>query len=140
MSGPALKQYDAHHAIHDAAFTEAEEMTAVVRALVEQGDEPNALQAAFALVEHWETRTLRHAESEETGFYLEAVQANPELHDDVLVLARDHAILRRIVQTIKQRLRAKSSPKDVLPYFQALLIVNEIHSRDEEQRLLLGGE
>lgn len=143
MSGPALRQYAAHHSIHDAAFQEAEELTSL---LAEQTRHPNLqtfTDLAYVLLEHWETRTLRHAEMEEQEFYQE-VQANfPQLQETVLRLSRDHDLLRCLAREIRTLLTEPGSREStdeahfaVLARFQTMLHLNRIHSREEEALLV----
>ncbi len=86
MSGPGLNQRDAHHAIHQAAFAEAEQLTLLLRRALRSSDQQRALQVAAALIEHWQTRTLHHAEAEETGWYREVLAERPERQADVSAL------------------------------------------------------
>jgi hypothetical protein len=139
MAGPGLNQHDAHHAIHQAAFYEAERLTLQLRRALRQGDQQQALQVASVLIEHWQTRTLRHAEAEETGWYREALAERPELQNDVTVLTRDHELLRLLLGEAQGILTARGIASGVVERFEAMLLVNSIHSREEERRLF-GGE
>lgn len=139
MSGPGLTQRDAHHAIHQAAFYEAERLTLLLRRALRTGDEQQALQLAAVLIEHWQTRTLRHAEAEETGWYREVLAARPERQADVIALTRDHELLRMLLAEIQGILSARGIASGVVERFEAMLLLNGIHSREEEHRLL-GGE
>lgn len=139
MSGPGLNQHDAHHAIHQAAFYEAERLTLQLRRALRQGDQQQALQVASVLIEHWQTRTLRHAEAEEAGWYREMLAERPELQNDVTVLTRDHELLRLLLAEAQGILTARGIASGVVERFEAMLLVNSIHSREEERRLL-GGE
>lgn len=96
-----------------------------------------AHQAAEHLIEYWETRIISHADAEEDGFYQEMAGKNPGLQDAVLRLARDHDLMRIIVQDVKVMLAEEGLTPGVLHQFHALLVVNAVHSRDEE-RLLFG--
>ena len=136
MSGPGLNQRDAHHAIHRAAFSEAERLTLLLRQTLRAGDQPSALQVAALLVEHWQTRTLRHAEAEETGWYREVLAERPELQSDVIALTRDHELLRILLDEIQGILAARGAAAGVVERFEAMLLLNGIHSREEERRLL----
>lgn len=97
MSGPALKQLNAHSSIHDTARGEAEELTAEFRRLVENALLREACETAGLIVEHWRTRTLRHATEEEAGLYREIVVAQPERVHDIGALTRDHDLMRALV-------------------------------------------
>ncbi len=136
MSGPALRQKDAHHAIHEAARNEAEEITLVLRRALKAQDTALALETAFILIEHWETRTLRHAESEETGLYREIEEQYPYKASDIRILERDHALMRILLEDIKQILYTSGPNALALTHFEAMLLLVGIHSREEEKRLL----
>ena len=136
MSGPALRQKDAHHAIHEAARNEAEEITLVLRHALKAQDSNLALETAFILIEHWETRTLRHAESEETGLYREIEEQYPHKAPDIRILERDHALMRILLDDIKQILYTSGPNALVLTHFEAMILLVGIHSREEEKRLL----
>ncbi|MFC4557321.1 hypothetical protein ACFO3D_03755 [Virgibacillus kekensis] len=71
MSGPALKHVDSHAAIHEAALNEAVELTNLLDKLVRDDQSDKAEELAYVIIEQWETRTLRHAESEESDLGLE---------------------------------------------------------------------
>jgi hypothetical protein len=138
-SGPSLTKREAHHAIHEAAFTEAEEMTRLLRHAALADDHERALHLVGVLVEHWQTRTLRHAEAEEQGWYRDLARERPDLQPDIVQLTRDHDLLRKLLDEIEQIVAARGWVAGVVERFEAMLLVNAIHSRDEEQRLL-GGE
>lgn len=140
MSGPGLNQRDAHHAIHQAAFHDAERLTLLLRQALRAGDQQQALQIAAVLIEQWQTRTLRHAEAEETGWYRDLVAERPELHDDVIALTRDHDLLRILLAEIQGILSVRGIAAGVVERFEAMLLLNGIHSRTEEQRLLTGAD
>lgn len=136
MSGPALTQKHSHHAIHEAAHGEAEELTVLLQKMMKQGDQTKLLELADVLIEHWETRTLRHAAAEEEGLYVDIVKEKPELKDKVIALTRDHDLMRILLTEIKERLPGHGVDRTVLARFEAMLLVNEIHSREEENHLL----
>ncbi|GLG01165.1 hypothetical protein Alches_12040 [Alicyclobacillus hesperidum subsp. aegles] len=138
MSGPALKQLDAHHAIHEAAFHEAQEMTVLFHHLVEKGDSERAVALAEAILDHWKTRTLRHAADEEIGFYQECREAMPHRAEEIAQLIRDHDLMRNLVAELEQLLSHTFDSRAISFRLDALLWVNEIHSRDEERCLLDG--
>ena len=136
MSGPGLNQKDAHHAIHQAAFHEAEQLTLALRQALRAGDQQHALQVAAVLIEHWQTRTLRHADAEEAGWYRELLAERPELDDDIIALTRDHELLRILLGEIQGILSARGIAAGIVERFEAMLLLNGIHSRTEEHRLL----
>jgi hypothetical protein len=137
MPGPSLRQLHAHHAIHQGGLSGAIAKTEEMEELLEAKEFEVAHQAAEHLIEYWETRIISHADEEEDGFYQEMAGKHPGLQDAVLRLARDHDLLRIIVQDVKAMLAEEGLTPGVLHQFHALLVVNAVHSRDEE-RLLFG--
>lgn len=135
MSGPSLRQLQAHRSIHRGAFGEAKEITEILQKLFSEGQPDKARQAADILMEHWEDRTLSHAQHEEEGFYLEKIQQNPDLQERITKLIRDHDLLRILMTQIKEILAKEGVTKEVIDRFEAMLLVNEIHGRDEETYL-----
>ncbi|EIM06698.1 hypothetical protein A1A1_09091 [Planococcus antarcticus DSM 14505] len=136
MSGPSLRQLHAHHAIHQGALSGALTKTEEVEDLLRAKEFEVARQAADHLLEFWETRIISHADAEEEGFYQEMIQQNSELKKPVADLTRDHDILRIIAADIKQLLVEEGLSYEVMKQFHALLVVNAIHSREEERMLL----
>lgn len=139
MSGPGLNQRNAHHAIHTAAAGEAERLTLSLRRALRTGDYEQALQGAHTLVEHWETRTLQHADAEESGWYRDLLVERPNLQTDIISLTRDHELLRLLLAEVRDILSAQGASSGVVERFEAMLLVNSIHSREEERRLLAEG-
>ncbi|MFD1848514.1 hemerythrin domain-containing protein [Oceanobacillus bengalensis] len=135
MSGPGLKHVDSHAAIHEAALNEASELNDILAKLIEHKQMDKALETAFIAVEHWETRTLRHADAEEKGLYKDLVEENPKLKDDVIQLTRDHNIMRFLVKEIKQSLEKEGFNKGVLEKLHALVHVDLYHNQEEERIL-----
>lgn len=138
MSGPALKKQHSHKSIHDGAYAEARDLTEIVEQLFEEERKEECSKAADMLVEFWETRVIAHADSEEeeeTGLYNEMIREQPELERDIIMLKRDHDILRIIVARLREDLKESDVEKKHLNEFNALLVVNQIHSRSEEEIL-----
>ena len=102
---------------------------------LKQGDLELAYQAADDLIEYWKTRVISHADAEEQGFYGEVAERNPDLKDAVIQLTRDPDLLRIMVKDIEQLREEENLSPAVLHKFHALIVVNEIHSRDEERML-----
>lgn len=150
MSGPALKQLQFHRAIHDAAHAEAEEMTGILRQCVRDGALEAAVATAALLVEHWHTRTLRHAAAEEEGLYREIVANDPGRAEDIAKLMRQHDHMRQLVSEVEERLPASALESEaagnvyrmsrnriheILVRLEALVQLVEHHSREEERCL-----
>lgn len=136
MSGPSLKKQDAHSSIHEAALNEAKELASLFHRCLEENDKEKALHIAEIIIEHWESRTLAHAQSEEEGLYKEMKEEHPELNDLVVQLTRDHDIMRRIVEQMKRMLENQEADKRFLKLLDGLIIVDLIHNEDEMNKLL----
>lgn len=135
MSGPGLKHLDSHVAIHEAALNEAIELNKIMFHLLKKGEEMKAKEVAYIAVEHWETRTLRHADAEENGLYKELVKENPELKEHIVALTRDHNLMRHLVKQIKDFLDTDGFNEQVLECFHALVHVDAFHNQEEEKIL-----
>ncbi|MGG6312105.1 hypothetical protein [Paenibacillus macerans] len=133
MSGPSLRKVDSHALIHEAALEEAKELTELLALSLRRGEREKALDIAWIAVEHWESRTLQHAQSEEEGLYVEALEMKPELRDAVVALTRDHNLMRELVARIRERLELGEAGEEVLQRFQALILIDLMHNRDEEE-------
>ncbi|MDQ0300338.1 hypothetical protein J2S78_002785 [Salibacterium salarium] len=131
MSGPALKHVDSHSSIHEAALHEAVEITDMLERLLRNRRMEQALELAYVLIEHWETRTLRHAKEEEEGLYKELAEHDPNLKEDIIALTRDHELLRLLAEEIKETLSADGMNESVLQRFQSLILVDELHNQKE---------
>jgi hypothetical protein len=136
MSGPSLKKQDSHSSIHEAALGEAQELREIFQKCLESGDAEKAVQVAEVTIEHWESRTLQHAEAEEEGLYKEMVEKYPELFEIVIQLIRDHDLMRRMVEQMKGLLLKNEVDERLVSYMDSLLIVDSIHNEDEMNNLL----
>lgn len=133
--GKGLKHVDSHAAIHEAALNEARELNEILGKLVSNHQMDKALEIAYIAVEHWETRTLRHADAEEKGLYKELVEEKPELKEEVIGLTRDHNILRYLIKEIKQTLESDGFTREVLEMLHTLVHVDHYHNQEEEKIL-----
>ncbi|MDR6998290.1 hemerythrin domain-containing protein [Neobacillus niacini] len=135
MSGPSLRKKHSHHSIHDGIYTEARDLTVVLKELVKEGENDKIKEVAEALIEHWETRTLAHAQSEEEGFFVEKLKEQPELNETIIKLKRDHQLLELIVAMIKEKMKQNGMTVEMTRYFDALLVLFELHNLEEEKYL-----
>lgn len=136
MSGPSLKKQDAHTLIHESALNEAKELRMLVQKCLEDGQKEKALKVAEVTIEHWESRTLQHAASEEEGLYKEMVVENPYLKPLVIQLTRDHDLMRRMVEQMKNLLINEEVDERMLSLMDSLIIVDSLHNEDEMDKLL----
>ncbi|PWU66720.1 hypothetical protein DLJ74_20145 [Gracilibacillus dipsosauri] len=131
MSGPALRKVDSHSAIHDAALQEARELTNVIERFWRNGNKERALKTAFITIEHWQTRTLAHADAEEEGLYQEIAAQSSEKHEKIMGLKRDHDLMRGIVSDLKEELSTNGMNEGIIQQLHALIIIDELHNQDE---------
>jgi hypothetical protein len=136
MAGPGLTGRESHHAIHQAAFAGAERLTRLLRQAVGANKREEALYLTGVLIEYWQTHTLPHAEAEETGWYREIIAMWPDRQVDVMVLTRDHELLRILLAEIQGILAVRGMTSGIVERFEAMLLINSIHNREEERRLL----
>lgn len=135
MGGPSLRQLHAHHAIHEGGLSGAIDKTEELEALLAAGETEAARTSADQLIGYWATRILSHADAEEEGFYEEMAGDDPERRLSIIKLTRDHDILRMVVADIVSKLADEGLTPEVMQRFHALIVVNEIHSREEERLL-----
>lgn len=136
-TGPALRKLASHRSIHEGAFSEARDLTDVVLQLYENNRKEDCLKAAKVLVEHWETRVIAHADTEDEGLFQEVLKEKPKLANDIQMLMRDHDLIRMIVQMINDQLTETGEvTKEVCQHFHALLTILTIHGKSEEIKLL----
>lgn len=136
MSGPSLKKVDAHSSIHEAALNEARELKELYRHCLKKDKKDKAFQVAEIIIEHWESRTLEHALSEEEGLYKDMVAENPDLTEIVIRLTRDHDLMRNVVGQMRDFVAEKKIGEEFVGYMDALIIIDEIHNEDEMNNLL----
>ena len=133
MSGPALRQADSHSSIHEAALGEAEQLTQLLRAYLSREAFEEAYETANVALEHWEFRTLAHAEAEEEGLYREIAEGWPQWRETIVALTRDHELMRQLAAEIRQTLAAETVDDGVARRFEAMILVDLLHNREEER-------
>jgi len=135
MSGPSLHKLDAHRSIHDGVVTEGRDLLHLllkVRREKLENHEKHARMTAEALIEHWETRLIAHADSEEEEFYNEKIKEKPELATPLTMLKRDHDLFRTIIEEIKQKMNQETISDEMIDYFKAIYVLAKIHNQQEE--------
>lgn len=137
MSGPALRQLSSHQSIHEGYYTEGRDLTELLVSLFNDQRLDDCSEVANALVEHWETRMIAHADAEEEGFYLEVFEKYPELEVQLTKLIRDHELLRMVVADVRELIQQEGISLRVLELFKGILLLVEIHSREEEKHLFV---
>ena len=111
-------------------------MTDLLVQLLKENRIEHSRVVATALIEHWETRTLAHAEAEEEGFYNDMAQQKPELSETVIMLRRDHDLIRLLVAEVKSSLAHEELSEAIMDRFKTIAQIVRIHSEHEEKYLL----
>ncbi|TDK62990.1 hypothetical protein E2K98_05905 [Bacillus salipaludis] len=140
MSGPSLRKQDAHTSIHESALNEAKELRALLNKCLKEEQIEKAQKVAEVTIEHWESRTLQHAESEEEGLYKEMAEEKPYLRQLITQLTRDHDLMRRIVEQMRNLLIQDEIDYRMISLLDSLIIVDSIHNEDEMNKLLTKNE
>ncbi|MBI0577273.1 hemerythrin domain-containing protein [Neobacillus cucumis] len=140
MSGPSLRKQDAHTSIHESALNEAKELRTLLYKCLKDEQKEKALKVAEVTIEHWESRTLQHAESEEEGLYKEMEEEKPYLRQLIIQLTRDHDLMRRIVEQMRNLLIQDEIDDRMISLLDSLIIVDSIHNEDEMNKLLTNNE
>lgn len=137
MSGPSLRQLHAHHSIHEGGLSGAITKTEELEEFIQAGEHVVAKYAAHHLIDYWETRIISHADAEEEvgGFYDEKLNQQQELATALIQLKRDHDLMKMILKNIKDTLTREELNDAILQQFQALIVLNNLHSQEEERLL-----
>lgn len=137
-TGPALRQLTAHRSIHDAAQSQARELTEMTIQLFKEEREEDCLKTAKILIEHWEEKIIAHADAEDEGFYQELLEEGNIPKKDLYMLMRDHDLFRQIVNHIKKQINEKNKVTEENIYeMYSLLVINDFHHQGEENTLFL---
>lgn len=137
MTGPSLRKKNAHHSIHDGIYSEARDLTSLLKKMVNENETEHLSEISDALVEHWEKRTLAHADSEEEGFFVEKLQDHPELEEIIIKLKRDHQLMHLVLDQIKETLAGEGVTDTAIRGFDTLLVLFQIHNTEEEKHLFI---
>lgn len=134
MSGPALRQPAAHHAIHQAAWQDAEEALELAAAMLaaSRGDEFARMVEIF--LEVVATRILAHAQEEEAGLYREWRAEHAGWGGEVDALIREHDTLRELAAAVEQAMRGHDAV-GAMSAMHRLLQASDLHARHEEEVL-----
>jgi len=58
------------------------------------------------------------------------------LREVIVTLKRDHDLMRILLKEIKEELSDQAFNESILARFDAMLLINQIHGREEERMLL----
>lgn len=135
-TGPALKQLTSHRSIHDAGQAQARALTEEVMQLFEEKQTEECLQAANALIEHWEEKIITHADAEDETFFQELLNREKIPDKHIYMMMRDHDLFRKITKHIKESIKQQEKvTMNHIYEFNTLLILNAFHHEGEEEYL-----
>lgn len=135
-TGPALKQLTSHRSIHDAGQAQARGLTEEVMQLFEDEQTEDCLEAAKALLEHWEQKIIAHADAEDESFFQELLAGDKVADQHIYMMMRDHDLFRQIAAHIRESIEQEEKvTRNHLYEFNTLLILNAFHHKGEEAYL-----
>lgn len=135
-TGPALKQLTSHRSIHDAGQAQARSLTEEVMQLFEENQTEECLQAAQALIQHWEEKIIAHADAEDESFFQELLAGEQIPDKHIYMMMRDHDLFRQIAAHIKESVTELGKvTMNHIYEFNTLLILNSFHHKGEEKYL-----
>ncbi|HIW13728.1 MAG TPA: hypothetical protein H9891_11305 [Candidatus Salinicoccus stercoripullorum] len=143
MDNLPLNDYSAHKDLHDEILGGAEEQLESMKTLLNKLEHKELADEMESFIEYVEERVLGHFDEEETdsGLYDRAVGREPALHDKVQRLKRDHELIRMMVGRMKEELsKDEVDFQKLIDHSVSIILVDELHSRDEENLLLGGSE
>lgn len=139
MTDLSLKAYSTHQKIHDEILGGAEEQLDSMKTLLNKLEHKELADEMESFIEYVENRVLGHFDDEEraNGFYDGAISRDPSLHDKVQRLKRDHELIRMMTDRMKNELaKDEVDFQKLIDHSASIILVDEIHSRDEEDSLL----
>lgn len=85
-----------------------------------------------------EEEMIHHYEkTERDGFYQDILDEKPELREKIHHLSRDLELIKIIIDLMKKELeKDEINFQKLVDYSSSVTLINEIHSRDEEESLL----
>lgn len=133
-AGPALKQLNAHRAIHDAGQAHAKALTASMIQLFHEDKTDESYEAAKELIKHWEDKIIAHADTEDMGFFPELIADSQYDKKGIYMMMRDHDLFRQITADLKEKLvNEKAVTQEMIYEFTSMIIINRYHHIGEEK-------
>ncbi len=130
-SGPALRQWASHHAIHNAAWHEASDALAAAEKAHQLSDSEAFSRIVEVFLEVVDIRILIHAREEESDLYQEWLEAQLMSSAEMNALIQDHDTLRQLTADIEQAMIA-GREQEVMSRMHRLLDRGASHSQHEE--------
>lgn len=134
VSGPALRQRDSHHAIHQSAWLEANDVLERAATLLRTTDVDRLVRVVEVFLEVIEMRILSHAHEEELDLYAEWIKQEERYRLPVASLVHEHDMLRQLASGIEVSM-IKGNHDGALTQMREFLRVSADHANHEEELL-----
>lgn len=139
MTNPSLKNWEEHKALHDEILGGAEERLDSMKTLLNKLEHKELAEEMESFIEYVEESVLGHAKKEEAsgGMYETIAKDDPKTVEKIRRLRRDHEIIQIMVDRMKEELsHDKVDFQKLIDHSVSIILVDEIHSRDEEDILM----
>lgn len=134
MSGPALRQREAHRAIHEAAREEALVVLSSIRRLLSSRDPTRARGAAHLFVEVYEAKVSLHLKAEELDLYPDLRREGVVGEGPLAQLLLEHEALRTLSALVARQIEPAPT-RSTAALMTALMVATSGHSAHEESVL-----
>lgn len=127
----------AHKDVHDKTMQEFAERRELLKQLLSKLEHETLVEEMEAFISYVEKEVLTHEEEASEYFYKTLAQEKPELKEKVQHLTRDYQLIRIMLDLMRKELSNKEIDfQKLVDYSSAVTLINEIHSKDEEESLL----
>ncbi len=134
VSGPALRQNESHHAIHQSAWLEASDVFEGAATLHRMNEVDRFARVVEVFLEVIEMRILSHAHEEEIDLYEEWLKSGAWCRPPIASLVHEHDTLRALASGIEASM-IKDNHESALTQMREFLRVSANHASHEEQLL-----
>lgn len=122
---------------HDRTIQEIARKRGLLKQLLNKLEHETLVEEMEAFISYVEEEVLTHEEEAPEHFYKTLVQEKPELKEKVQHLTRDYQLIRIMLDLMKKELSNEEVDfQKLVDYSSAVTLINEIHSKDEEESLL----
>jgi hypothetical protein len=135
----SIKNDTVHKNFHDFLIGKTAEWRIQMKHLLSKLEHETLVEEMEAFIKYVEEEILNHNASEEApgGLYEEILREKPEFQNKIQHFIRDHQLIRIIVDLMKKELDEENIDfQKLVDYSSTITLINEIHSRDEEESLM----
>lgn len=133
-----LYDFKVHQNIHNDMMAGCSEWRIKMKQSISSLEYETLSKEMESFIEFIETDIIpHHDESSQDGFYNQILSERPELTEKIHHLSRDHQLIRIITDLMKKELQNDEvNFQKLVDYSSSVTLINEIHSKDEEESLL----